>query len=180
VTETPPHKIIDGGAEGIDRVESLWSSMVEHHRRLARSDWPVRSAEAAWALRRPQYEQWITEETGTLLLAVAASEPAAAPDGYAMVTVHPSGPSWDLGEMTGELESLVVVDAARGLGVGTLLITAARDLLRRKGVAFWSVGVVEVNHDAVRLYEREGFRPFYRQMLARIDDAEETTWPPAG
>jgi hypothetical protein len=31
------------------------------------------------------------------------------------------------------------------------------------------VAGVETNSDAVRLYEREGFRPFYRQLLGRLD-----------
>jgi hypothetical protein len=38
----------------------------------------------------------------------------------------------------------------------------------RQGVRYWAVGVVENNADATRLYERVGFRPFYRQLLAEV------------
>lgn len=172
MNEPPAHKIIEGGAEDIDRVASLWGSMVEYHRGLINSDWPMRTADDAWAIRRPQYEKWIGDGNGALLLAVSADEPGAAPDGYAMVTVQPSSASWELGDLVGELESLVVAASARGRGVGSLLIAAARDHLRAMGINYWSVGVVEVNSEATRLYEREGFRPFYRQMLASVDEAK--------
>ena len=36
--------------------------------------------------------------------------------------------------------------------------------------AMWAVGVVEANAGAVRLYERAGFRPYYRNLLGRVDD----------
>jgi hypothetical protein len=40
--------------------------------------------------------------------------------------------------------------------------------LREQGVRYWSVAVVEPNDDATRLYERVGFRSFYRQLLAEV------------
>jgi ribosomal protein S18 acetylase RimI-like enzyme len=73
-----------------------------------------------------------------------------------------------LGDEIGELESLSVTAGARGHGVGTMLIDRARALLRERGVRYWSVAVVESNIDAVRLYEREGFQPYYRQLLGKI------------
>jgi len=43
-----------------------------------------------------------------------------------------------------------------------------RERLRAEGVSHWAVGVVEANEGATRLYERAGFRPFYREMLGRV------------
>ena len=40
--------------------------------------------------------------------------------------------------------------------------------LRAEGISHWGVAVVEANADATRLYERVGFRPFYRQLLAEV------------
>jgi GNAT superfamily N-acetyltransferase len=76
--------------------------------------------------------------------------------------------SWDVNERVGELETLAVAEAARGQGIGSQLIAACRERLREEGITHWAVAVVEANVDATRLYEREGFRPFYRQMLAEV------------
>ena len=73
-----------------------------------------------------------------------------------------------VGVWRGELESLVVADHARGSGIGTQLIETARELLHARRVQYWSVAVVEANEGAVRLYERSGFRPYYRQLLGRV------------
>ena len=87
------------------------------------------------------------------------------------LVVGPSGPTWDLGELTGELESLAVAEDARGCGVGGALIAAARATLRERGVLHWYVGVVGANAGAIALYEREGFRPFFVTMLSTVEDA---------
>ncbi|MGN6257282.1 MAG: GNAT family N-acetyltransferase [Solirubrobacterales bacterium] len=76
--------------------------------------------------------------------------------------------SWDVGAQVGELETLAVAEDGRGKGIGSLLIEACRERLRAEGVTYWAVGVVEVNEGATRLYERAGFRPFYRQLLAEV------------
>ena len=65
-----------------------------------------------------------------------------------------------------------VLPEARGAGVGTDLIAACRHELRNRGIEYWAVGYVEANHGAQRLYEREGFRPYYRNMLGRVDSGE--------
>ena len=62
-----------------------------------------------------------------------------------------------------------MVEAARGAGVCAALLSACRETLGKRAIEYWSVAVVESNAGAVRLYEREGFRPFYRQMLGRLD-----------
>jgi ribosomal protein S18 acetylase RimI-like enzyme len=163
------HRVSVGGAADIDRLEPLWAGMVRAHAEVVDGAWPVRAPAEAWRRRRAQYAEWLQDASGTLLLAVAVADPSAPPDGYAMVRTEAPGPTWDLGDEVGELESLAVAEHARGAGVGTLLVQAARERLRRAGVRFWLVSVVEANAGAVRLYEREGFRPFYRDLLAPLD-----------
>ena len=85
-----------------------------------------------------------------------------------MVRLTEPGPTWDLGEAVGQLESLAVAGHARGQGTGTRLIDAARDLLRAQGAGYWLVGVVAANAGALRLYERNGFRPYYQELLGRL------------
>jgi ribosomal protein S18 acetylase RimI-like enzyme len=164
---TGNYNVIVAGAGRLDEVGPLFKGMVEHHRVVTGDQWPVREAEQAWQRRRRQYSAWLAGGRSWLLLADAAAggQPAA---GYAMVRLTEPGPTWDLGATMGELESLAVAEQARGQGVGTMLMDASRDLLRARGASFWSVGVVEANTDAVRLYERAGFQPFYRQLLGPL------------
>ena len=91
------------------------------------------------------------------------------PLGYAFLRIASSGPTWNLGDRVGDLESLSVTAAARGMGVGTGLIAHCRERLRELGVKWWSVSVVSANEGAIDLYEREGFRDFWRTMTAPIE-----------
>jgi ribosomal protein S18 acetylase RimI-like enzyme len=165
---TSDYDVVVADATRLDDVGPLFQAMVEHHRLVAGEDWPVRDADAAWDRRRRQYDAWLAGDRAWLLLAVSQAAPAGPPAGYAMARLTEPGPSWDLGEVVGELESLAVADHARGAGIGTRLLDAARELLRAQGARYWSVGVVEANDGAVRLYERSGFRSFYREMLGRL------------
>jgi ribosomal protein S18 acetylase RimI-like enzyme len=161
-------RIVDAGAGDLGRVEPLWRSMVEFHRQLAGSEWPVRTAREAWQLRSAQYRDWLAGEACWLLLATGPGD-QDEPSGYAMLRLVEPGPTWDLGERVGEIESLAVARDARGKGVGSALIDAARQRLREQGISHWSVAVVETNEGATRLYRRHGFRNYYRQLLAPVD-----------
>jgi len=152
----------------VERVAPLFKQLVDFHRQVVEGAWPVRSVEEAWAHRRRQYEAWLEEGSARMLAAAPDGDEEAAPVGYAVLSVKTSMASWDVGERTGELETLAVVEEARGAGIGTMLIEACRERLREEGVRYWAVAVVEDNADATRLYERVGFRPFYRQLLAEV------------
>jgi ribosomal protein S18 acetylase RimI-like enzyme len=167
--EEPQIEIVELTLAEVDRVELLWKSMVAHHREVVAGAFPVRDEEAAWQLRRAEYVDWLSSGDGTMLAAVPAGETGAAPLGYAALMPNPVGPTWDLGGQVGEIESLVVAPEARGRGIGTALIEAARERFRARGLAYWSVAVVEANAGAVELYERAGFNPYYRQLLGRLD-----------
>ena len=142
--------------------------MVEHHRVLTAGQLPVRSPDEAWRRRRLEYDAWLSSGRAWLLLAVDATSPQQAPDGYAVVRLAESGATWDLGEAVGDLESLAVAEHARGRGIGTRLMDAARKLLRARGVSYWSVTVAAGNAGAIRLYEREGFQPQLQHLLERL------------
>jgi ribosomal protein S18 acetylase RimI-like enzyme len=151
----------------VDRVAHLFQELVEFHGEVVEGAWPVRRREDAWAHRRGQYLEWLGEGSARMLAAVPA-EGEGEPFGYAVLSVKPSMASWDVGPRVGELETLAVAAAARGRGIGTMLIEACRERLRAEGIAHWAVGVVEANEGATRLYERAGFKPFYRELLGRV------------
>jgi ribosomal protein S18 acetylase RimI-like enzyme len=162
------HHIVELQAPEVDRVAPLFQQLVGFHRDVVDGAWPTRSAEAAWEHRRRQYVEWLGSGEARMLAAVPAEDPDAAPVGYAVLSVKSSMASWDVGPRVGELETLAVAESARGEGIGTMLIEACRERLREEGVSHWSVGVVEDNAGATRLYEREGFRPFYRLLMAEV------------
>jgi GNAT superfamily N-acetyltransferase len=151
----------------VDRVARLFEELVEFHGEVVEGAWPVRAPEHAWALRREQYLEWLGEGSARMFAAVPA-DGEGEPLGYAVLSVKAGMPSWDVGSRVGELETLAVAAAARGQGIGTMLIEACRGRLRAEGVGHWAVGVVEANEDAIRLYERFGFRPYYREMLGEV------------
>src|SRR6185295_6981128 len=101
--------VAEAGVEEVELLEPLWRSMVEHHRALVGREWPVRDAGEAWALRRIQYLQWLGDGTATLFTAAVRPSPQLV--GYAMLRFAPSGPTWELGPETGEVESLAVLES---------------------------------------------------------------------
>jgi GNAT superfamily N-acetyltransferase len=118
----------------VDRVARLFMELVEFHGEVVEGAWPVRSGADAWALRRGQYLEWLGEGSARMLVAVPA-EDAADPLGYAVLTIKPSMPSWDVGARVGELETLAVAAAPRGQGVGSLLIEACGNASAPRGSA---------------------------------------------
>jgi ribosomal protein S18 acetylase RimI-like enzyme len=145
--------------------------MVEHHRRVVGNQWPVLAADVAWERRREQYTAWLTEGSGVIFIAHA--DGYDAPIGYLACRLLPAGPTFDLGVFHGEVDSLITAEPVRGQGVGTALLSACRDELRRRGARYWSIGVVEANRDVIELYQRLGFHPFVRTMLAALDEPSQ-------
>jgi GNAT superfamily N-acetyltransferase len=76
-------------------------------------------------------------------------------------------PTFDLGPVRGDVDSLVVRDVARGHGVGSALLESVRDALLTRGVSYWSIGILAHNPEAARLYQRVGFRPWSQALLAK-------------
>jgi ribosomal protein S18 acetylase RimI-like enzyme len=71
-----------------------------------------------------------------------------------------------------EIMQLVTRDELQGLGVGTALIAAAEERLRRRGVPVARVGVEDDNPRARALYERLGYG-----VIGRRDGSWETEAP---
>jgi len=159
-------EITPGDLTDLDSLAPLWMAMVEHHRTVVAGRVPVRPAPEAWERRRHEYVTWLRDGSGLLFL--AHREGAADVIGYAVCRLLPSGPTFDLGAVRGDVESLAVSPRARGAGVGTALLSAVRAELERRGCEHWSISVAADNTDAVRLYERVGFRPLVHMMHAPL------------
>jgi ribosomal protein S18 acetylase RimI-like enzyme len=160
-------RILELGVGDVDLVEGLWKEMVAHHHAVIGDRWPGRDPEEAWRMRRAQYVGWLEGEEGFLYL-VPGEGALEAPLGYAFLRVGAAPSTLDLNERIGDLESLSVTGAARGTGVGSLLLEHCRERLRAEGIEYWGLTAVAANADAIRLYEREGFETVSHNMIARV------------
>ncbi|MGK5552057.1 GNAT family N-acetyltransferase [Actinomadura kijaniata] len=165
-------EITAGTVDDVAGLETLWLAMLDHHREVTGERWPMRGPGDSWDLCAGQYRTWLGEGSALLFLArpTAPEGGTREPVGYLLCQLLPSGPTFDLGPSHGEVHSLAVSGRARGGGIGSALLRACKRELRARGVTHWSIGVLEDNRDAVRLYERLGFSPWTRHLLARLDE----------
>jgi ribosomal protein S18 acetylase RimI-like enzyme len=70
----------------------------------------------------------------------------------------------------GALYDIVVDPAHRGQGVGRLLLDAALEELKARGVPRVVLSTAEQNASAQRLFESAGFRPTMIEMTRELDD----------
>jgi ribosomal protein S18 acetylase RimI-like enzyme len=149
-----------GGLDDIDRLGELWRALRDHHASLPEMP-PTKPLDDSWAYRRAQYEDWLRKDGYTLLLAERDGQPI----GYAVVSLGGGAATWDVGDRTVELETLSVLESERGEGVGRALTDAAVEIGAAAGAGSVVVGVAHSNADAIRFYEREGFKPFYVSLI---------------
>jgi ribosomal protein S18 acetylase RimI-like enzyme len=157
-----------GGPADIDELRGLWLQMLEHHRMLVGGELPLHSEETSWQRARQEFRRWVEEESAILLL--ARDHGAAKLAGFAMCRLLPEGPTFALGPVRGEIDSLVVDRDARGLGVGTTLLEAIHAQLTARGIRYCSIGVLAQNQDAAGLYERVGFEPWTQNLVMRLPE----------
>ena len=159
-------KVIRAGAERIDDLEPLWSSLQRHHASVAPTlaGIPVRSVEESWRRRRAKYEDLLARPDAFLLIA----ERDGRAVGYACVVIGDPYQGWGSGERVGEVETLAVLDDDRGGGVGTLLMDAVERELAALGIAEMRLDVLVANDPARRFYERRGLRPATLTMFGHV------------
>jgi ribosomal protein S18 acetylase RimI-like enzyme len=63
------------------------------------------------------------------------------------------------------ISSLALFEAFRGMGLGTKMLSIARQQARERAIGALSLLVFEQNAGALRLYEREGFREVERAQV---------------
>lgn len=67
-----------------------------------------------------------------------------------------------------DLLDLAVLPAARGKGLGTLLLQAVKSWAKAYGADYLELGALSNNQGAIRLYEREGFRECLKTFRASL------------
>lgn len=178
-------RIVKAGADRVDDLEPLARSLHAHHLTVdpAILGIPPRDENGWWAIRRGRYEAWLAEPDAFALLAEPdnaepdnaepdnAADADGAPVGYAVVSIHDADDSHRTGERFAELQSLAVLEGNRGEGVGTALLHGVYGELRDLGIEELAIGVLATNHDAMRLYEHEGFKPWVVITLGKVPPA---------
>jgi len=173
-------RIVRAGPERIADLEVLWKALQDHHARIApvRAGLRARSADAAWERRRPKYEALLATPSAFVLIA----ERAGRPVGYALVHLAEASHGYESGERVGEVETLSVLGAERGNGIGSALIDAVERELATQGVRELRLSVLAGNDDALRFYERRGMMPFAHVLLGPVGDRsgeppDGMSWP---
>ncbi len=148
----------------LDLLEPLWRELVDRIR-VPENIVPIVAHEQSWPMRRKEYAELLSGGDSFGLVALRGDEPI----GYAVVRVEDGpDPVWATGRRYVELTSLSVAAAERGRGVGTQLLAEAERRLARLGVEGLVIGVDAVNGEALRFYERRGFRVGYHLLYGRL------------
>ena len=152
--------ITSAGAEALDRLRPLWLELHHHHQAVGGPVLgPYVDDDASWSARRTLYTDFLAGG-GFAVLAERDGELI----GYAMVAVKTSvetelDDTWRAGARVAEIETLSVAPAARGAGVGSALLDRVDAELEAAGIHDVLIAAFATNADAIRLYERRGFRP---------------------
>jgi ribosomal protein S18 acetylase RimI-like enzyme len=164
----------DGGAGDLGRLRPLWLAVHDRHQRSMPELAPYAADDVSWRERRGVYERLFATYEPVLLLAQDGDRLVGYGLGYAMPAADSwLADTWVTGERIGEIESLGVLPEYRGRGIGTRLLQQLQDRLREQGAADLVLGVLPGNTDAVRLYERFGYRPTWL-YLSRLEGRPPT------
>jgi ribosomal protein S18 acetylase RimI-like enzyme len=168
-------RIVRAGVERLDELEPLTRSLHAHHLTVdpAIPGIAPRDEDGWWRIRRERYRAWLTSEDGGFALIAETGD--GTPVGYAVVTIHDEDDSHATGDRFAELQSLAVLASHRGTGLGTRLLHEVYRQVRSLGIEELVIGVLASNEAALRLYEREGFRPWVVLTMGKVPEVKTGT-----
>jgi ribosomal protein S18 acetylase RimI-like enzyme len=154
-----------GSLADLPLLEPLWVSVHHHHAQVMPDLAPYVDDRQTWAVRSQLYAELLAKPETVLLLASVDG----AVIGYGLAHVSPASgtwvaDTWQTGDRIGEIESLAVQPGYRGQGIGSRLLTALTAELATAGVRDLVLGVLPGNDAAIRLYQRQGFRPTWTYL----------------
>jgi ribosomal protein S18 acetylase RimI-like enzyme len=154
-----------GSLADLPLLEPLWVSVHHHHAQVMPDLAPYVDDRQTWAVRSQLYAELLAKPETVLLLASADG----AVIGYGLAHVSPASgtwvaDTWQTGDRIGEIESVAIQPGYRGQGIGSRLLTALTAELATAGVRDLVLGVLPGNDAAIRLYQRQGFRPTWTYL----------------
>lgn len=108
------------------------------------------------------YGRWMSDPRCAVWMAIA--QPGGAPVGY-LVLAPASLPLDELHGDDLEVKRIYLLHRFHGGGVGRRLMASAAEHARRAGCRRLLLGVYARNHDAIRFYERFGYRAIGRRLF---------------
>jgi ribosomal protein S18 acetylase RimI-like enzyme len=146
----------------VDALEALWLELHHHHQAVAPHLGPYIPDAKSWEIVRDLFREAAERDH------IVRVGPSHAPSAMAYYDVTRDDPlwadTWQTGRDVADLKMLVVASDARGRGLGSAVMDAIDARLAAAGVSDQVIGAIEPNRDAIRLYERRGFRPAWLQM----------------
>lgn len=154
---------VDAVAPGeVDALESLWLELHHHHQAVAPQLGPYIADAESWEIVRDLFREAAEQAH---LVRVGPPRAPSALAYYGVTRDDPLwGDTWQTGRDVADLKMLVVAAEARGRGLGSVIMDAVDARLAAAGVVDQVIGAIEPNRDAIRLYERRGFRSAWLQM----------------
>jgi ribosomal protein S18 acetylase RimI-like enzyme len=154
-----------GSLADLPALEPLWLSVHHQHAAAMPELAPYVDDQQTWAERSRLYRELLAKP-GTILLLAEAGHGLV---GYGLAHVRPAAggwtaDTWQTGALIGEIESLGVLPAYRGQGIGSRLLDELISQLAAAGVPDLVLGVLPGNTAAIRLYQRHGFRPTWNYL----------------
>lgn len=140
----------EGGSEFIDRIETLWLNLNQHH--IDRTPF-FSEAYKNKTFQSRKTEMIVKSNGGKIRTDIAYVLEMQMPIGYCISIVHP--------DIVGEVESLVVDNRYRGLGIGEELMQRALSWMDSYHVKNKRLEVYFGNEEVFNFYRRFGFYPKY-------------------
>lgn len=153
--------IAAGTVADVPLLQPLWLGIHRAHQDAMPELGPYVSDDTSWQVRRALYQDLLARRTSFLLLAREGDEIAGYAVGYVRDDTDEDwlSDTWALRGPVGELESLSVRPSSRGKGIGSALLEAVDAQFTALNVSNQVVGMLPGNSDALRLYQRHGYRP---------------------
>jgi ribosomal protein S18 acetylase RimI-like enzyme len=155
----PDWSVRPGSIADLDLLAPLWVAV--HHQHIASMPElaPYVDDEETWSKRRELYVELLAKPDTILLVAKVGDDAI----GYGLAHVMEVdetwiADTWRTGRRIGEIETVSVLPAYRGGGLGTHLLDELERQLAAAGIDDLILGVLPDNTDAIRLYERRGYR----------------------
>jgi ribosomal protein S18 acetylase RimI-like enzyme len=158
-----------GSAADLPALRPLWVSVHHQHAQSMPELAPYVDDDRTWDVRGALYAELLAKPDTVLFLAMAGSVAIGYGLAHVLATADTWLPdTWQTGARIGEIESLAVLPSYRGQGLGSRLLDALETELAAIGVRDLMLGVLPGNADAIRLYQRRGYRPTWT-YLSRLE-----------
>jgi ribosomal protein S18 acetylase RimI-like enzyme len=158
-----------GSLADLDLLAPLWVAV--HHRHIESMPElaPYVDDAETWGKRRELYRALLAKPDTVLLVATVGEQAI----GYGLAHVVEVDETWipdtwQTGRRIGEIESVSVLPEHRGSGLGSQLLDELERRLAAAGIKDLILGVLPGNADAIRLYERRGYRSTWL-YLSRLE-----------